>query len=107
MQNDFFYFSKGQRKAVSVLTVLIVVLTGLIFWKDRYIRNSKPEEILIYKQETESFLQQLKTDSTKSKSRASSSKKKPDIQTAGKAKQKTILQQDTMYQIESVPRLKE
>ena len=62
MQNDFFYFSRGQRKAVIVLIALIVVLTGLLFWKDKYIQSSKPEEILIYKQETESFLQQLKTD---------------------------------------------
>ena len=60
MQNDFFYFSRGQRKAVIVLIALIVVLTGLLFWKDKYIQNSKPEEILVYKQETESFLQQLK-----------------------------------------------
>lgn len=107
MQNDFFYFSRGQRKAVIVLIALIVVLTGLLFWKDKYIQNSKPEEILVYKQETESFLQQLKTDSIKSRTRTSSPKKKQDIQTTGKARQKIILQKDTMYQIESVPRLKE
>ena len=106
MQNDFFYISRGQRKAVIVLIALIVVLTGLLFWKDKYIQSSKPEEILIYKQETESFLQQLKTDSTKSRTRTSSPKKKPDIQITRKAKQKIIFQKDTMYQIESVPRLK-
>ena len=90
MKSDFFYFSKGQRNAIIVLTVLIVVLTALP-----------------YQEETKAFLQQLKSDSTDNKS---DSPKTPKTKTDRQARKKVTPQAKNpqeRYQIEAVPRLKE
>ena len=107
MKSDFFYFSKGQRNAVIVLTVLIVVLTALVWDKNRRIPASEPLETLPYQEETKAFLQQLKSDSTDNKS---DSPKTPKTKTDRQARKKVTPQAKNpqeRYPIEAVPRLKE
>ena len=107
MKNDFFYFSKGQRNAVIALTVLVVVLTALVWDKNRRIPASEPLETLPYQEETKAFLQQLKSDSTDNKSDSPKTPKtKTDRQTRKKTTPPTENTQE-QYQIEAVPRLKE
>lgn len=109
MRNDFFYFSKGQRNAVIILVILIAVLAGLTFGTNKHIQKSEPKEILIYRQEIKTFLQQLKTDSAdnKNKARQSVPKKKTDTKTSQKTIQKNVSKKDSAYHIETVPRLNE
>ena len=107
MKNEFFYLTKGQRNAIIVLTVLVIVLTALVWNKNRHIPASEPLETLPYQKETTTFLQQLKTDSTGNKP---DSPKTPRMKTEKQTRKKTAPQAENsgeQYRIEAVPRLEE
>lgn len=108
MKSDFFYFSKGQRNAIIVLTVLVAILTAFVWNKNRHIPASKTLETLPYQEETKIFLQQLKTDSTNNK--PEKSPKTLKTKTEKQTRKKTAPQAENsgeQYRIEAVPRLEE
>ena len=107
MQNDFFYFSKGQRRAVLALIAMIGILLSISSLAGEKSPEPVPENTDNHKQEIKLFLQQLGTDNTPNEKESGKPKKQPATKTTKRTNSQKALHKDTTYQIESVPRISE